>query len=197
MTWPICCLWRRGSVWSNLAYARSQLLLLGFFLQIQSGNIILYQLLTLFCVTVCCGVSHSAGRALDLVQLESSVWLQREWGKGSCLWQKNPLAIQGTVFVIVRISDCCGTKCDEKKSLVASIGIRHHVSLLFFSSHSVFKYKRKKHVEVCPWSPSMLDKSTALDLVNYSWGCWVRCTLQPQPWVTYNRCSFFVFLAWW
>lgn len=78
---------------------------------------------------------------------------------------KNPLAIQGTVFATVRISDCCSTKCDEKQSLVASIGIRHHVSPLSFSSHSVFRYERKKHVEVCPCSPSMVDKSTALDLM--------------------------------
>ena len=88
-------------------------------------------------------------------------------GKGSRLWQQN-VAIQGTVSVIVRISNYCSAKCEEKPSLVARTGIRHHISLVSFSSCSVFRYKRKKHVEVCPCSPPTVDQSTAVDLMYYS-----------------------------
>ena len=59
-----------------------------FFVQIRSGNIILYQLLTLSCVMVCCGVSCSVERALDLVQLESSAWVQGEYEKAHVCGKK-------------------------------------------------------------------------------------------------------------
>lgn len=91
----------------------------------------------------------------------------KENGKKLTSVAKN-LAIQGTVFVVVRISNYCSAKCKEIPSLVASTGIRHHISLVSFSSCSVFRYKRKKHVEVCPCSPSTVDQSTAVDLIYYS-----------------------------
>ena len=94
--------------------------------------------------------------------------------------------IEGTVFVIVRISNYCSAKCEGKRSLVASTRIRH-TFLVSFSSHSVFRCKMDMHVEVCPCSPSMVDQSTAVDLVYYSCGCWVRCILQPQAWVMHTR----------
>lgn len=138
-----------------------------FFVQIQSGNIILYQLLTLSCVAVCCGVSRSAERALDLVQLESSVWLQREWEKAH-VCGKNPLAIQGRVFVVVRISNYCCAKCEEKPPLVASSGIRHRIFLVSFSSCSTCFFLLYLKTEVSPCSPSTVDQSTTVDLMYYS-----------------------------